>query len=294
MLLDRNMTKKIFRYTAQGSIIYLLFRCVPENKPSPTDALLMTLILTLISLFLENANIVREKFLSGLGSNKDCKCDEPVKDLGKNTLGSELKGCAAKSAKFLPGYNIVGNQKQLNEKDDDKKEDDKKDKKSIEGMTNVKFNLKSNTSSTKQQSSDSDTKQQSSDSDTKQQSSDSDTKQQSSDSDTKQQSSDTSYQQESDMQYNDYGLIPVPTDYESKSYEYGYSFLPPAQWYPQPPRSPPCVTNNPCPVCPVYTTGSPIDVKEWDNANDILPSDNISIEYINEKLNKIEKKLEDK
>ena len=93
------------------------------------------------------------------------------------------------------------------------------------------------------------------------------------------------------MNYDDYGLVPVPTNYESRAYEYGYSFLPPEKWYPQPPRAPTCVTDSPCPVCPVNTTGSPVDVKEWDDSRNVLQPDNINLEYIANRLNNIEQQL---
>lgn len=89
-----------------------------------------------------------------------------------------------------------------------------------------------------------------------------------------------------DMGYNDYGFVPVPDGYKSKDYEYGYSFLPPEKWYPQPPRAPKCVADKKCPVCPVMTAGAPIDVKEWSASNNVLPEDSINIDYIKNRLNK--------
>ena len=93
---------------------------------------------------------------------------------------------------------------------------------------------------------------------------------------------------ESDMNFGDFSTIPVPTKYQSKDYEYGYSFLPPEKWFPTPLRSPVCKTEKQCPVCPTFTQGTPIDVKEWDNSRKVLQPDTINIEYIAEKLNKIE------
>ena len=89
-----------------------------------------------------------------------------------------------------------------------------------------------------------------------------------------------------DPRYTDYNSLPVPEGYQSSIFDYGNSFLPPEKWYPQAPRAPACVSEKSCPVCPVYTTGSPVDVKEWNHSNDILPPDNIDIDYIQNKLNK--------
>lgn len=93
---------------------------------------------------------------------------------------------------------------------------------------------------------------------------------------------------DNDMPYNDYNHIPVPNTmavgYDSRDYEYGYSFLPPSQWYPQPPFPPVCVSEKQCPVCPVFTTGTPVDVKEWDDSRKIMPPDRFNINYA-KKLN---------
>ena len=36
---------------------------------------------------------------------------------------------------------------------------------------------------------------------------------------------------------------------------------------------------------PSYTTGTPLDVKEWNEARRVTPPDNIKTKYIKEKLN---------
>lgn len=89
----------------------------------------------------------------------------------------------------------------------------------------------------------------------------------------------------SDMVYTDYNHLPVADGYQSHAYEYGDWFLPPEKWYPQPPNPPVCVTDKRCPVCPVYTTGAPVDVKEWFNSSRITPPDVINTDYVKQKLN---------
>jgi hypothetical protein len=88
----------------------------------------------------------------------------------------------------------------------------------------------------------------------------------------------------SDMPYTDYHHLPLPDDYKSSKFEYGYSFLPPEKWYPTPPFPPVCVSEKRCPVCPAYTIGTPVDVKEWYSAGKILPPDGINVDFI-KKLN---------
>lgn len=89
---------------------------------------------------------------------------------------------------------------------------------------------------------------------------------------------------QSEVQYTDYNIMPV-TPEDSKLYEYGYSFLPPEKWYPIPPHPPVCVTEKSCPVCPMTTTGSPVDMKEWNDSRRITPGDVINIDYARDKLN---------
>ena len=74
-------------------------------------------------------------------------------------------------------------------------------------------------------------------------------------------------------EYVDFNSLSVPDNYKTYRGDYGYSFLPPEHWYPQAPKAPVCVTDKKCPVCPITTTGYPLDVKEWDTANNVLPDD---------------------
>jgi hypothetical protein len=83
--------------------------------------------------------------------------------------------------------------------------------------------------------------------------------------------------------YTDYNTLPMYVN--SGSFEYGYSFLPPEKWYPVPPNPPVCVTEKSCPVCPVYTEGSTVDLKEWNQSRRITPPDQINVNYVEEKLN---------
>jgi len=88
-----------------------------------------------------------------------------------------------------------------------------------------------------------------------------------------------------DNPYTDYNTLPIGLGLDTRDYEYGYSFLPPDRWYPVPPHPPVCVTEKRCPVCPVFTTGTPVDVKEWNQTLRITPPDTINTKFIKEKLN---------
>lgn len=88
-----------------------------------------------------------------------------------------------------------------------------------------------------------------------------------------------------DMEYTDYNHLPMADNYDTGDFEYGYSFLPPEKWYPQPPYPPVCVAEKRCPVCPILTTGTPADAKEWHASRRITQPDTIKTAYIKEKLN---------
>ena len=75
------------------------------------------------------------------------------------------------------------------------------------------------------------------------------------------------------------------TNLNSGSFEYGYSFLPPSQWYPVPPHPPVCTVEKTCPVCPINTTGLGTDLKEWNASRRVMPPDQINTAYVIDKLN---------
>ena len=89
---------------------------------------------------------------------------------------------------------------------------------------------------------------------------------------------------DNEMLYTDYFIMPI-TKEDEKSFEEGYSMLPPSKWYPVPPHPPVCVTDKKCPVCPVLTSGAPVDLKEWNDSRRITPGDVINIDYAKDKLN---------
>ena len=89
---------------------------------------------------------------------------------------------------------------------------------------------------------------------------------------------------DNEMQYTDYFIMPITAEDEG-SFEEGYSILPPSKWYPVPPHPPVCVTEKQCPVCPVMTSGAPVDLKEWNDSRRITPGDVINIDYAKDKMN---------
>ena len=90
-----------------------------------------------------------------------------------------------------------------------------------------------------------------------------------------------------DKEYNFYDLsiLPITTNKPDELFEYGYSYLPPKDWYPVPPRPPICVTNSRSTVCPALTTGLGVELKEWNESRRVTGPDSINTEYVKDKLN---------
>jgi hypothetical protein len=84
------------------------------------------------------------------------------------------------------------------------------------------------------------------------------------------------------MIYSDYNRFP-PNKYEN-DYEYGYSYVPPKDWYPIPVHPPRCFGNEFCEVQGVYENTT-LDLKEWAQTQKILPPDNINTAFIINELN---------
>jgi hypothetical protein len=85
------------------------------------------------------------------------------------------------------------------------------------------------------------------------------------------------------MQYSDFNRMP-PSFYQN-DFEYGYSFMPPKDWYPVPPYPPVCSSNATCITQPVYTDNSTMNLKEWHQTQKITPADSINTRYLAEVVN---------
>ena len=88
---------------------------------------------------------------------------------------------------------------------------------------------------------------------------------------------------EMSLNYIDFNTL--PNSPSTDIFSPGHSYLPPINWYPTPAHPPVCVTEKQCPVCPVYTEGTNIDLLNWDNSRRISPPDNINTQFIESKLN---------
>ena len=86
-----------------------------------------------------------------------------------------------------------------------------------------------------------------------------------------------------EMIYSDFNRL--PPSFNDKDFEYGYSFLPPKDWYPLPPYPPVCVSASSAPVQPVYLDTTTMDLKEWHENQKITQPDSINTSYITNVLN---------
>jgi competence protein ComGC len=85
------------------------------------------------------------------------------------------------------------------------------------------------------------------------------------------------------MIYSDFNRL--PPSLVKDDYEYGYSFMPPKDWYPTPLYPPVCVTNNPRTTMPVYLDTTTMDLKDWHETTKITPPDKINTSFITAELN---------
>lgn len=67
---------------------------------------------------------------------------------------------------------------------------------------------------------------------------------------------------------------------------YGYTYLPPENWFRAYERPPVCVTDKKCPVCPIAEGGSSSGLMEFDTSNNITGPAGINLRYIKKVMNK--------
>ena len=85
------------------------------------------------------------------------------------------------------------------------------------------------------------------------------------------------------MVYSDFNRL--PPSFAKNNFEFGYSYLPPRDWYPVPPYPPVCVTSHPNQVQPVYVDRDTMDLKDWWETKKVMPPDSINTTYITNELN---------
>lgn len=86
-----------------------------------------------------------------------------------------------------------------------------------------------------------------------------------------------------EMIYSDFNRM--PPSFNDKDFEYGYSYLPPKDWYPLPPYPPVCSSNSTCLVQPTYVDNITMNLKEWHETQRFTPPDSINTTFIANELN---------
>jgi len=89
-----------------------------------------------------------------------------------------------------------------------------------------------------------------------------------------------------DMIYSDFNRL--PPSFNDMDFEYGYSFLPPKDWYPLPPYPPVCCAggcNSNDTFQPVYLDTTTADLKEWHETQKFTPPESMNTSWIINEMN---------
>lgn len=263
-----NMLYKILKYLALCASIYLVFRFVPNQSISNTDIIVITTIIVLLYILFENlcsVHITDTKYdMSQIEKSEMCSSVCSVK---KETM-ADIPQASIHPASIQPTILQAVDTKKA-DMDEYIKLRDAADKAAQKLAVNITPTLnKSN--------------------DVVVNAADAFAKRAKIDADKGIERVGSRAQDDvlsDESNYFDHNHLPMGENVNSGSFEYGYSFMPPDKWYPQPPFPPVCVAEKKCPVCPVYTTGAPVDVKEWNDTRRVTQPDSIDTKMIKEKLN---------
>jgi hypothetical protein len=66
---------------------------------------------------------------------------------------------------------------------------------------------------------------------------------------------------------------------------YGYTYLPPENWFRAYEKPPVCVTDQRCPVVPVYSGNGTSELMEFDSVNNVTQPEGINLRYVKKILN---------
>jgi nitrate/TMAO reductase-like tetraheme cytochrome c subunit len=270
--MENQLLYKILKYLAEGIAIYLLFRFVPNQSLSQTDIILMTFVIMLVYILFENLNNLYAK-----NTTKSCPIVCPAQQQYQQQYQQQLEGMtniSESESEEIRGTISISpemEQKIKSKFSSEDKAEQEHIKKSLDDEIKFKAEVR-------EQKSDLHRELQKSDEAESEMAENEMAKYKSIG------SRKTNGILLDELGYTDYNHLPM-SGLNTGSFEYGYSFLPPAQWYPQPPNPPVCVTDNKCPVCPINTQGWPVDVKEWNDTRRITPPDRINVDYVQQKLN---------
>lgn len=247
------LTNNLAKYLLQGLIVFALFKYVPKNPMSDKDILILTVIVILCYVVLENINT----FYS---------VAPPLAPIQQETTTCNTT-CSIDNTKHkiegMQNTSVEESAQEESNEEESKQEESKQEesKKNVktEEETNYKYDAITGTSYLYK------------------------TQKNPQAITVGSRAKDDVMKHETGYSYTDFNSLPINNN--TGSFEYGYSMLPPERWYPTPPHPPVCVAEKQCPVCPVFTTGTNVELKEWDQTRRITPPDEINIKMIAEKLN---------
>lgn len=285
---NNGLLYKALRYLAQAIAIYLIFRYVPRQPMHQLDIILITIIITLVYILLENLLVLNNPSMDAVPTPQSCSS---VCSLQKKTEG--MDNLALKEEQINNLIKKEQELRQIMESNSKNLLNDALDSKNRKiGISDINPLATSELLYRKNQNANDESASESI-------------------SESISESSDYSSEDYpptyykipqsnniervgsrandgvivSDMPYDDFNHLPVSAKYKTQPADFGYSFLPPENWYPQPPNPPICVSEKQCPVCPVYTNGTNADVREWYDSGRVTPPDNIDTKFVKEKLN---------
>ena len=271
--MNTDLIYKLLKYLSHGTVIYLLFKFVPKQPMADQDILLITIIVILLYAIIENAcaifwtsdnnNSTTSQLLTLGQCNTKCASKPDPKTEHMDNLSSLLpSSLLSQPSNPLPQQPAaIPEPVKAEVKSEVKPAESKVEPNAIkpDGEGGYKIGMPVNPQVTAVGS-------------------------RAQDGELNNEMGYTDYSDGAAGDYVDYNNFPQH-DLANAEFESGYSFLPPSQWYPVPPHPPVCVSEKRCPVCPVFTTGLPADLKEWNASRRIMPPDRINVKYVEEKLN---------
>jgi hypothetical protein len=260
--MNNDLTYKLSKYFVQAAIIYLLFKFVPKDPMNDKDILLITLIVVLAYAVFENfysayfkndqsCNAVQQEVTSGQ-CNSYCSRKEHLGNVSMSpqtilpVVPNIVTAVPTQTITVPATVTMSGTVTVPTPSDSDSNSDNGMERQA-DGSFIIKPQRNPQASASGSRAQDGVLKD--------------------------------------EMQFSNVDYNSMPVNYNTGSFEYGYSFLPPAQWYPVPPHPPVCVAEKQCPVCPVFTQGTNLELKEWDDSRRITPADEINVAAIEKKLN---------
>lgn len=243
--MNSDLSYKLLKYFSSGVIMFAVFKYVPKEPMADKDILLITVIAILLMAVFENLYLIyfKEQSNEQYNSNKQCgsQCIKPIEHMG--SIPPQVNMPPLPPTYTPPPIHTPPDLPIIQDH-------------SLENATNVSNPTISQEEHTMENI----------------------TKNEDGSYDIKPNKNNNDDVGENPYNYSDYNKL--PSNINEGTFEYGYSFLPPKNWYPVPPHPPVCVTEKKCPVCPVYTNGSNVDLKEWDASRRISPPDQTTAKYI--------------